>query len=199
MAVSTRRISNRTAFIPVILLTVLLSTQAQDPAPSDSLDTVQITTGWSDNAVTLGIVTAPTAAVLLFVSGIVSDWNAGYFGIPATAMVLAAPPLIYLGGRSAGIPLSVSQPRARLGWVIYGLSMVPAGISMYMYSLGKGINIPLVLATGALGTAAIVTMTTYAFSRSEAARSMRQQDGLSWNFGVAPVRGGAMACVSLRF
>lgn len=185
--------------IALLLLLMNAGLQAQlVPAP-DTVFPPEVSTGWSDEAVTIGYLTAPTAVVLMFVSGLVSDWNAGYFGIPATALILTAPPLIFLGGRSVDISRSLYRPRAKLGWVLYGLSFLPAGFSLYSYAMGEGINIPLIVASGALGSAAIVTMTTYAFSRGEYARSLQKDQGLSWNFGLAPVKGGAMACVTLRF
>jgi len=185
--------------IAIILFVMTVGLQAQLDPNADTALTVTVNTGWSDEAVTIGYLTAPATVVLLFMSGLVSDWNAGYFGIPATALIFAAPPLIFMGGRSVDISRSLHQPRAKLGWVLYGLSILPTGFSIYSYARGEGINIPLILAGGALGTAAIVTMTTYAYSRGEHVRSMQQDQGMSWNFGLAPVRGGAMACVTLRF
>jgi hypothetical protein len=187
--------------IRIVFLFFLITAElhAQFVTYTDTALSVPVNTGWSDEAVTIGYLTAPTAVILMFVSGLVSDWNAGYVGIPATALILAAPPLIYLGGRSVEISRSLCQPRAKLGWVLYGLSILPAGFSMYSYARGEGINIPLILASGALGSAAIVTMTTYAYARGEYARSVQQEGGVSWNFGLIPVRGGAVACVSFRF
>ena len=183
----------------LLLLLVTAGLQAQLVPSGDTVLSASLSTGWSDEAVTIGYLTAPAAAVLMFVSGLVSDWNAGYFGIPATALILAAPPLIYLGGRSVDISRSLYQPRAKLGWVLYGLSFLPAGFSLYSYVAGEGINVPLILASGALGSAAIVTMTTYAFSRGEYARSLQNEKSVSWNLGVAPIQGGAMACITMRF
>ncbi|MCK5068378.1 MAG: hypothetical protein KAR16_13110, partial [Bacteroidales bacterium] len=60
-------------------------------------------------------------------------------------------------------------------------------------------TLPLTLASGILGTASIVAMTSYAFSRAETARKMNAETGTSLRFGISPLSGGAMATVSLNF
>ena len=69
----------------------------------DSLATLSYSSGWADQAVTIGYITAPATISLMFISALVNEWNAGYAGIPASAMILLAPPLIYAGGRSVNI------------------------------------------------------------------------------------------------
>jgi hypothetical protein len=168
----------------------------------DSRDSIQpqpVSTGWADEAVTAGIVTAPTVLGLMFVSGLVNDWNAGYAGIPASAMILLAPPLIYAGGRSADIPKEFASSRAKLGWVLYALSVIPTSLALYSFTTDWGATVPLTLASGILGSASIIAMTTYAFSRTKEAREGGGGAVAAWGFGISPLPGGAMASISYRF
>lgn len=158
-----------------------------------------LSTGWADEAVSIGYVTAPSVFVLTFISGLVSEYNAGYFGIPATALILAAPPVIFLGGRSVDIAKEIKHPRAKLAWTLYALSIVPTSFAMYSYTTDWGATLPLMIATGVLGSASIVAMTTYAFARAKSAREMKAGSPSAWNFGLAPLSGGAIASVSYRF
>jgi hypothetical protein len=50
-----------------------------------------------------------------------------------------------------------------------------------------------------LGTASIIAMTTYAFSRAESAREMENNRDASLQLGISPLAGGALATVVLRF
>lgn len=170
-----------------------------DPEKNDSLYTMSFSTGWADEAVIIGYVTAPLTLGLMFVSGLVSEWNAGIAGIPASAMILLAPPLIYAGGRSVDIAKDFSHPRAKLGWTLYALSIIPTSLALYGFTSDWGATLPLTLASGLLGTASIVAMTTYAFSRAETARKMKTDNGTSFRFGISPLSGGAMATVVVNF
>ena len=156
-------------------------------------------TGWADEAVTIGYITAPAVVGLMFISSLVSEWNAGYFGIPASAMILTAPPVIYMGGRSVSISRDIFLSRAKLGWTLYGLSIIPTAIAFYGFTTDWGATLPLTIASGVLGTASIIAMASYAWGRAETAREMILESETSWNFGVTPVRGGAIASVTYRF
>ena len=171
----------------------------KEPAPEDSLTTMDYSTGWADEAVTLGYITAPATISLMFVSALVNEWNAGYAGIPASAMILLAPPLIYAGGRSVDIGKEISHPRAKLGWTLYALSIIPTSLALYGFTTDWGATLPLTLASGILGTASIVAMTSYAFSRAETARKMNVDPGSSLRFGISPLSGGALATIVLNF
>jgi hypothetical protein len=135
----------------------------------------------------------------MFVSALVNEWNAGYAGIPASAMILLAPPLIYAGGRSVDIRKDISHPRAKLGWTLYAISVIPTSLALYGFTTDWGANLPLTIASGILGTASIVAMTTYAFSRAETAREMEKNRLMSLQLGLSPLAGGARATVVLRF
>ena len=177
---------------------------AQDPGPneamtSDPLSPVSISTGWADQAVSIGYVSAPATLGLMFVSALVNEWNAGYAGIPASAMILLAPPLIYAGGRSVELGKDISHPRAKLGWTLYALSIIPTSMALYGFTTDWGATLPLTLASGILGTASIVAMTSYAFSRADTARKINEEAGTSLRFGISPLSGGALATVVLRF
>lgn len=165
----------------------------------DSIQTQPASTGWADEAVTAGIVTAPAVLGLMFVSGLVNEWNAGYAGIPASAMILLAPPLIYAGGRSADISKEFAASRAKLGWILYAISIIPTSLALYSFTTDWGATVPLTLASGVLGSASIVAMTTYAFARTKEAREGGGAASAGWSFGIAPLSGGAMASVAYRF
>jgi len=192
----------------IMILTLLFITtghahgqmmEQNDSVLIDTISTGPISTGWADEAVTLGFVTAPSVITLMFVSALINEWNAGYAGIPASAMILIAPPLIYAGGRSVEISKELSQPRAKLGWTLYALSIIPTSMALYGFTTDWGATIPLTIASGLLGTASIVAMTTYAHSRAETARKMEASRSTSLHLGVAPLAGGAMASLMLRF
>jgi hypothetical protein len=176
--------------------------QSLDQNDSVFIDTVSmgpISTGWADEAVTIGYVTAPSVITLMFVSALINEWNAGYAGIPASAMILMAPPLIYAGGRSVEISKGLSHPRAKLGWTLYALSIIPTSMALYGFTTDWGATIPLTIASGLLGTASIVAMTSYAYSRAETARKMEANKSASLHVGVSPLAGGAMASRVLIF
>ena len=178
--------------------------KAQDPIREestlqDSLFSYTYSTGWADAAVSIGYVTAPATLSLMFISSLVNEWNAGIAGIPASAMILIAPPLIYAGGRSADIAKELSHSRARLGWTLYALSIIPTSLALYGFTTDWGATLPLTLASGILGTASIVAMTSYAFSRAETARLMSNEAGSSFHFGIAPLSGGALATIVWNF
>ena len=170
-----------------------------DTAMVDTIAMGSISTGWADEAVTIGYVTAPSVITLMFVSALVNEWNAGYAGIPASAMIFLAPPLIYAGGRSVEISKEISHPRAKLGWTLYALSIIPTSMALYGFTTDWGATLPLTIASGILGTASIVAMTSYAFSRAESARKMEQSKAASLHLGVSPLSGGALATLVLRF
>jgi len=171
----------------------------QDPAMDDALAAGNFSTGWADEAVTMGYITAPATISLMFVSALVNEWNAGIAGIPASAMIFLAPPLIYAGGRSVDIGKDISHPRAKLGWTLYALSIIPTSLALYGFTTDWGATLPLTLASGILGTASIVAMTSYAFSRAETARKMNTETGTSFEFGITPLSGGALATFVLNF
>lgn len=189
----------------VILLCITFSQltaqqlEAYGPAMSEPISIGSVSTGWADEAVTIGYVTAPSVLVLMFVSALINEWNAGYAGIPASVMILAAPPLIFAGGRSVEISKELSHPRAKLGWVLYALSIVPTSMALYGFTTDRGANLPLTIASGILGSASIIAMTSYAFSRAETAREMDQNDYSALSMGISPLPGGAMATVVWRF
>ena len=192
----------------ILLLTLLsiivVPLQAQQQEQNDSVtdDTISInsiSTGWADEAVTIGYVTAPSVITLMFVSALINEWNAGYAGIPASVMIFLAPPLIYAGGRSVEISKEIFHPRAKLGWALYALSIIPTSMALYGFTTDWGATLPLTIASGILGTASIVAMTSYAFSRAETAREMETSRSSSLHLGISPLTGGALATVVLRF
>jgi len=179
-----------------------LQAQQQEQNDSVTVDTISInsiSTGWADEAVTIGYVTAPSVITLMFVSALINEWNAGYAGIPASVMIFLAPPLIYAGGRSVEISKEIYHPRAKLGWALYALSIIPTSMALYGFTTDWGATLPLTIASGILGTASIVAMTSYAFSRAESAREMETSRSSSLHLGVSPLTGGALATVVLRF
>jgi hypothetical protein len=173
--------------------------RAQNLQESDTVQQVVISKGWSDEAISIGYITAPSVLGLMFISAVLSEWNAGYAGIPAAAMIFAAPPLIFGGGRSVAIPEEVSRPRAKLGWTLYALSIIPTTMALYGFATGEGATIPLTVASGILGSGSIIAMTTYAYARGGTALKMEEQSRISMNLGILPVRGGAVAVLSFRF
>ena len=177
---------------------------AQEPDQENSirLDTVtigSISTGWADEAVTIGYITAPSVVTLMFVSALINEWNAGYVGIPASIMIVAAPPLIYAGGRSVEISKEFFHSRAKLGWTLYALSIIPTSMALYGFTTDWGATLPLTIASGVLGAGSIIAMTSYAFSRAETARKMEFDRATSLHLGISPLAGGALATVVLRF
>jgi hypothetical protein len=195
----------KTLLLFLVLLGVASAAlDAQDPRPNEVLtrdphSPVSISTGWANQAVSIGYVTAPATLGLMFVSALVNEWNAGYAGVPASAMILLAPPLIYAGGRSVDLGKGISHPRAKLGWTLYALSIIPTSMALYGFTTDWGATLPLTLASGILGTASIVAMTSYAYSRADTARKMNEEAGTSLQFGISPLSGGALATVVLRF
>ena len=178
--------------------------QAQEIETRDSIkpDTTfmgPMATGWADEAVTIGYVSTPSVVTLMFVSALINEWNAGYVGIPACLMILATPPLIYAGGRSVGIPKNISHPRAKLGWTLYALSIIPTSMALYGFTTDWGATLPLTIASGLLGAGSIVAMTSYAFSRAESARRLESHSTASLQLGFAPLKGGALAALVIRF
>lgn len=158
-----------------------------------------LSTGWADDATGIGYVTAPSVLVLTFISGVVNEWNAGYFGIPASALILTAPPLIFLGGRSVDISKDLVHSRAKLGWTLYALSIIPTSLALYSYTTDWGASVPLMITSAILGTASIAAMTSYAFGRAKTAHEMGNGAPSAWNFGLAPLTGGALAMVYYHF
>ena len=192
----------------ILVLTLLFITishlhgqklEQNDSVQVDPISIGPISTGWADEAVTIGYVTAPSVITLMFVSALINEWNAGYVGIPASAMILLAPPVIYAGGRSVDIPKDFSNSRAKLGWTLYALSIIPTSMALYGFTTDWGATIPLTIASGILGTASIVAMTSYAFSRAKTARDMEFQRSSSLQLGISPLAGGALATVLWRF
>jgi len=190
--------------IAILLFITFFQLQAQEvepanPALMDSIADVSFSTGWANEAVGIGYVTAPSVLVLMFVSALINEWNAGYVGIPASVMILAAPPLIYAGGRSVDISKEILHPRAKLGWALYAISIVPTSLALYGFTTDWGATLPLTIASGVLGSASIIAMTSYAFSRAETAREMEKNRTSSLHLGIAPLTGGAMATVVWKF
>ena len=171
----------------------------QDSSLEKTTEPYNLSVGWADEAAGIGYVTAPSVLVLTLVAGVVNEWNAGYVGIPASAMILAAPPLIYFGGRSVDIPREILNPRAKLGWALYALSVIPTSLALYSYTTDWGATVPLMITSGVLGTASIIAMTSYAASRAGTARQMKNGPPSAWNFGIAPLEGGALCMLSFRF
>ncbi len=192
-------------FFLVLMAFILMNTLMSIPSlaqilqEQDSVPQMIVSTGWADEAVTIGYITAPSVLSLMFVSALVNEWNAGYAGIPASAMILVAPPIIFAGGRSVKILQEISHPRAKLGWTLYAISIIPTSLALYGFTTDWGATLPLTVASGILGTASIIAMTTYAFSRAETARKMEDVTHTSWNFGLSPLAGGALATVTYRF
>ena len=187
------------AIILPLVFCASLNLKGQDTPVQDTTIKYSLSTGWADEAVGIGYVTAPSVLVLTLISGVVSEYNAGYFGIPATVLILAAPPVIFMGGRSVDISKELLHPRAKLAWTLYALSIIPTSLAMYSYTTDWGANVPLMIASGVLGSASIIAMTTYAFARAKTARDMEAGPPSAWNFGLAPLSGGALAMVSYRF
>lgn len=186
--------------VPLIILTlVFCQLHGQVLTGGDTLSHNIPATGWSDEAVTVGYVTAPSVLGLMFISALVNEWNAGYAGIPASAMILLAPPVIYAGGRSAHLPKDFSSSRARLGWTLYAISIIPTTLALYSFSTDWGATKPLTLASGVLGSASIIAMTSYAFSRSREALNTGPPDASAWTFDLMPLPGGALGRVTFTF
>ena len=173
--------------------------KAQQLREQDSVHQTIVSTGWAHEAVTIGYITAPSVIGLMLISTVVNEWNAGYAGIPASAMILAAPPLIFAGGRSVNLLREIENSRAKLGWTLYAISIIPTTLAIYGFSTDWGTTIPLTIASGILGTASIIAMTTYAFSRVEAAEKIGLSSYTGWSIGLAPLPYGALAMVSYRF
>lgn len=196
----------RINFILALLLLFYLTGQLRaqqisgnDLAVGDTAGAAAISTGWADEAVTMGYVAAPSVISLMFVSALINEWNAGYVGIPAALMIFAAPPLIYAGGRSVNISRELFHPRAKLGWTLYALSIVPTSMALYGFTTDWGATLPLTVASGILGAGSIIAMTTYAFSRADTARKMEMEQSATLRFGISPLAGGALATLVLRF
>jgi len=195
----------RQKITPIVMLLFITFgfLQAQEAQKDSSIvDTIplrSISTGWANEAVTIGYIAAPATISLMFISALVNEWNAGIAGIPASAMILLAPPLIYAGGRSVDIRNGISHPRAKLGWTLYAISILPTSLAFYGFTTDWGATLPLTIASGLLGTASIIAMTSYAFSRAEAAREMNTNKTTSLQLGLSPLAGGAMATVILKF
>ena len=175
------------------------SLPGEAPGKRDTITLDSLSTGWAPQATTLGYITAPSVISLMFVSALINEWNAGYAGIPASAMILAVPPLIYAGGRSVALSRSVFQSRAKLGWTLYALSIIPTSMALYGFTTDWGATLPLTIASGILGSASIVAMTVYASSRTNYAREQKSQSPSSLQLGISPLAGGALASIVYRF
>jgi len=186
----------------IIIISMLLTCglmNAQVLPQPDTLPQMAPSTGWADEAVTIGYVTAPSALALMFVASLANEWNSAYIGIPAGVLILAAPPLIYAGGRSVDILHDISHPRAKLGWTLYALSVVPTSLAMYGFASEWGSTVPLTIASAIFGSASIIAMTSYAHSRAKTAREMGNTSYNSLGLGIIPLKGGAMATLTYRF
>jgi len=172
----------------------------QDTLPKNDTATQKvISTGWSNKAVTMGHITAPSVVGLMFISAVVNEWHAGIAGIPASAMILVAPPLIFAGGRSVDILHEISNPRAQLGWALYAISLIPTSLAFYGFTTDWGATLPLTISSGILGSASIIAMTSYAFSRAETAHLMENASHTSLRFGISPLQGGALITLAYKF
>ena len=169
------------------------------PGERDTIVMDSMSAGWAMQATTMGYIAAPSVIGLMFVSALINEWNAGYAGIPASAMILAVPPLLYAGGRSVGISKSVFQSRAKLGWTLYALSIIPTSIALYEFTTPDGATLPLTIASGILGSASIVAMTVYTYSRANFVQELKEQGSASLQLGIYPLAGGAMATLVYRF
>ena len=119
--------------------------------------------------------------------------------LKATGWTAAGVTLIYAGGRSVNISREIADPRAKLGWTLYALSILPTSLALYGFTTDWGATLPLTIASGILGTASIVAMTTYAYSRAASARDMTKEEGSSISIGLSPLNGGALATLVYRF
>ncbi|HDR68261.1 MAG TPA: hypothetical protein ENN61_04340 [Bacteroidaceae bacterium] len=189
------------SLLPVCIFAVVMVINlcGQEGSAYEPVEDTVITTGWADEAVTIGYAAAPSVFVLLFISTLVSEWNAGYFGIPGAGIIYAVPPVIFFGGRSVPIMKEIHHSRAQLGWILYALSAVPTAFAVYGFTTDLGATLPLTIASGVLGTASIIAMTSYAFARAELAREMINSREPSLNFGIGPVKAGAMIYLTYRF
>jgi len=183
----------------IVFLFLSFPVQVRSQLNGDSIPHNIPSTGWADEAVTAGFITAPSVVGLMFISALVNEWNAGYAGIPASAMILLAPPIIYAGGRSVAIPREIFSSRAKLGWTLYAISVIPTTLALYSFTTDWGATVPLTLASGILGSASIVAMTSYAFLRSKEALVSESNTSGGWSFGIMPLAGGALASVAYRF
>jgi len=197
-------VSRKLIFLLIVVfiasgITGAQSLPGEPPAKRDTITLDSLSTGWATQATTLGYITAPSVISLMFVSALINEWNAGYAGIPASAMILAVPPLIYAGGRSVALSRSVFQSRAKLGWTLYALSIIPTSMALYGFTTDWGATLPLTIASGILGSASIVAMTVYASSRANYAREQKTQSTSSLQLGISPLAGGALASIVYRF
>ncbi|MBN1132490.1 MAG: hypothetical protein JXR52_02320 [Bacteroidales bacterium] len=189
----------RSLSILVVVTIMVINLSGQEELVITPGEETGVTAGWADEAVSTGYITAPSVMGLMFISALVSEWNAGYFGIPATAMIAVVPPLIYAGGRSASISPDLHRTRAQLGWMLYALSIVPAAFALYGFTTDLGATLPVTVASGVLGTAGIVAMSSYAFARAETARELIRAPESPMQFGVGPLIGGAAIYFSYEF
>lgn len=97
------------------------------------------------------------------------------------------------------LPRGVFQPRARLGWTLYAISIIPTSLALYGFTTDWGATLPLTIASGVLGSASIIAMATYANSRIGVANDINKAGNTSWNIIISPIQGGAMATLSCRF
>jgi hypothetical protein len=191
---------NHPGYLCMVLLILLpMSLQSQISPGTDTLAAPVPSTGWADEAATAGYIAAPAVVGLMFISALVNEWNAGYAGIPASSLILIGTPLIYAGGRSAGIPKESHASLARLGWALYAISIIPTSLALYSFTTDWGATVPLTLASGILGSASLFVMSAYASARAKEARIHGNELVSAWSFGIVPLSGGAMASVSYRF
>ncbi len=183
----------------VLLIFCSACLHAQIAPVNDTLASGVPSTGWADEAATAGYIAAPSVVGLMFISALVNEWNAGYAGIPASAMILIGTPLIYAGGRSVTLPKESHASLAKLGWTLYIISVIPTSLALYSFTTDWGATVPLTLASGILGSASLFVMSAYASVRSREARSMGTGSASAWSFGIMPLAGGAMASASYRF
>jgi cytochrome b561 len=187
-------------FLLMVLLILLSNPLRSQITPGyDSLAAPAPSTGWADEAATVGYIAAPAVVGLMFISALVNEWNAGYAGIPASSMILIGTPLIYAGARSAGISRESHASLARLGWTLYAISIIPTSLALYGFTTDSGATVPLTLASGILGSASLFVMSAYASARAKEARLQGSEADYAWSFGIIPLAGGAMASVGYRF
>lgn len=60
-------------------------------------------------------------------------------------------------------------------------------------------SLPIMVLLVILGTASIIAMTSYDFSRAETARDLEKNNAASLQLGLSPLAGGAMATLVLKF
>ena len=72
----------------VILWSLSMNLSGQELPQKDTTIEYSLSTGWADEAVGIGYVTAPSVFVLTFISGVVSEWNSGLAPLSGGALAM---------------------------------------------------------------------------------------------------------------